>query len=275
LAPLLGASLLLAALLSVSAPSLARAVEPGVVTDLSWGISNADKQRTATAMTDAGVRWTRIGLGWRNLEPSKGSYSSYWLADQDAAVQAASDAGVKVILNVLESPQWASGSTNKYAAPKNPQDLANFMTFIANRYKGKVAAYEIWNEENGSRFWPSGPNAGAYTQMLKASYPAIKAAGRFAVNILCQGQEGASRRFATSTTAPGEEKFAGLEYRPGQLGLPVLPEAMAQLECTVVHAYPGGDHMIFVAQVESGQWTDDAGKEPLLYFRGKYSRLHP
>jgi flavin reductase (DIM6/NTAB) family NADH-FMN oxidoreductase RutF len=106
------------------------------------------------------------------------------------------------------------------------------------------------------------------------SYPAIKAAGRFAVNILCQGQEGASRRFATSTTAPGEEKFAGLEYRPGQLGLPVLPDALARLECTVVHAYPGGDHMIFVAQVDSGEWSDDAGKEPLLYFRGRYSRLH-
>jgi flavin reductase (DIM6/NTAB) family NADH-FMN oxidoreductase RutF len=74
---------------------------------------------------------------------------------------------------------------------------------------------------------------------------------------------------------PSEEKFAGLEYRPGQLGLPVLSDAMAQLECTVVHAYPGGDHMIFVAQVESGEWSDDAGKEPLLYFRGKYSRLHP
>ena len=80
--------------------------------------------------------------------------------------------------------------------------------------------------------------------------------------------------FATSTTAPGEEKFAGLEYRPGPLGLPVLPDALARLECTVVHTYPGGDHMIFVAQVESGEWTDDTGQEPLLYFRGRYSRLH-
>jgi len=106
------------------------------------------------------------------------------------------------------------------------------------------------------------------------SYPAIKSAGRFAVNILSQGQEVASRRFATSTSSPGEEKFAGLEYRPGQLGLPILPDALAQLECTVVHDYPGGDHTIFVAQVESGEWSGDAGKEPLLYFRGKYSRLH-
>ena len=106
------------------------------------------------------------------------------------------------------------------------------------------------------------------------SYPAIRAAGRFAVNILCTGQEAVSRRFATAPTGSGEEKFAGLEYRPGAAGLPILDEALAALECSVVHAYPGGDHMIFVAQVESGEWSDDSGKEPLLYFRGKYSRLH-
>jgi hypothetical protein len=176
LAPLVGVALALAFLLSISLPSHASAVEPGVVSDLSWGISSADKQKTATAMVDAGVRWTRIGIGWHDMEPSKGSYSSWNLQDDDAAVQAAHNAGVKIVLDVLETPQWASGSTNKYAAPKNPQDLADFMSFLANRYQGKVQAYEIWNEENISRFWPSGPNAAAYTQLLKASYPAIKAA---------------------------------------------------------------------------------------------------
>jgi flavin reductase (DIM6/NTAB) family NADH-FMN oxidoreductase RutF len=106
------------------------------------------------------------------------------------------------------------------------------------------------------------------------SYPAIKAAGRFAVNILSRGQETVSRRFATAPSASGDEKFAGLDYRPGALGLPILTDALAELECTVVHAYPGGDHTIFVAQVEAADCRGDAGKEPLLYFRGKYSRLH-
>lgn len=107
------------------------------------------------------------------------------------------------------------------------------------------------------------------------SYPAIKAAGRFAVNILCTGQEAVSRRFATTTSGPGDEKFAGLEYRPGPLGLPILADALAELECTVVHAYPGGDHTIFVAQVDGADSRAAADREPLLYFRGKYSRLHP
>ena len=106
------------------------------------------------------------------------------------------------------------------------------------------------------------------------SYPAIKAAGRFAVNILSIEQEAASRRFATAPSASGDEKFAGLEYRPGPRGLPILVDALAELECTVMDAYPGGDHTIFVAQVDAADCRGDAGKEPLLYFRGKYSRLH-
>ena len=106
------------------------------------------------------------------------------------------------------------------------------------------------------------------------SYPAIRAAGRFAVNILSAGQEAISRRFATTTSSSGDEKFAGLDYRPGPLGLPILTDALAELECTVVHAYPGGDHTIFVAQVDAADSRGDADKEPLLYFRGKYSRLH-
>jgi flavin reductase (DIM6/NTAB) family NADH-FMN oxidoreductase RutF len=98
------------------------------------------------------------------------------------------------------------------------------------------------------------------------SYPAIKSAGQFAVNILCTGQEAASRRFATAPSASGDEKFVGLGYRPGAFGLPILDEALA---------HPAGDHTIFVAQVEAADCHDDAGREPLLYFRGKYSRLHP
>jgi flavin reductase (DIM6/NTAB) family NADH-FMN oxidoreductase RutF len=107
------------------------------------------------------------------------------------------------------------------------------------------------------------------------SYPAIKSAGQFAVNILCTGQEAASRRFATAPTASGDEKFVGLGYRAGAFGLPILDEALAAIECTVVQAHPAGDHTIFVAQVEAADCRDDAGREPLLYFRGKYSRLHP
>src|SRR5437870_3180653 len=57
------------------------------------------------------------------------------------------------------------------------QDWTDFLTALATRYRGRIHAYEIWNEPNLDREWgDSQPNAKAYTAMLKASYQAIKAA---------------------------------------------------------------------------------------------------
>jgi 4-nitrophenol 2-monooxygenase / 4-nitrocatechol 4-monooxygenase, reductase component len=161
-----------------------------------------------------------------------------------------------------------------------PNDFRRVMSHFASG----VTIITAWDAEQR----PTGLTASSFTSVSlepplilvcvsqKAhSYPAIKAAGRFAVNILCIGQEAVSRRFATAPAASGHEKFVDLAYRPGAVGLPILDEALAALECTVVHAYPGGDHTIFVGQVEAVDVREDSGREPLLYFRGKYSRLHP
>jgi len=102
------------------------------------------------------------------------------------------------------------------------------------------------------------------------SYAALRAAERFAVNILAASQESLSNSFATSKTNSAE-KFVGVTYRPGRLGLPVLDEAVAQIECSTVHAYPGGDHTIFVGRVEAAECRTES--EPLLYFRGRYGRV--
>jgi flavin reductase (DIM6/NTAB) family NADH-FMN oxidoreductase RutF len=104
------------------------------------------------------------------------------------------------------------------------------------------------------------------------SYEALQGADRFAVNILGQGQETLSNRFATKSSSAAE-KFEGIGYKPGMLGLPILADALASLECTTIHAYPGGDHTIFVGRIEAGASRDDDGAEPLLYYRGRYRQL--
>nr|MBA2712044.1 cellulase family glycosylhydrolase [Rubrobacteraceae bacterium] len=70
---------------------------------------------------------------------------------------------------------WASGAQTRNV-PQNPADYAEFMGFLANRFKGKVAAYEVWNEPNLKRFWSTGPDPVEYAAMLRAAYPVIKAA---------------------------------------------------------------------------------------------------
>jgi len=59
-------------------------------------------------------------------------------------------------------------------------------------------------------------------------------------------------------------------YREGRARLPILEDVVAALECRVVHRYDGGDHTIFVGQVEG---VSIAGGAPLLYFRGAYRSL--
>lgn len=98
------------------------------------------------------------------------------------------------------------------------------------------------------------------------TFNAVQQGKAFAVNFLKADQEEISRLFA----AKGVEKFKDLSYRMGDLGMPLLDGTMACAECRVVAEYPGGDHTIFLAEVESARIE---GGSPLLYFRGHYASL--
>jgi len=98
------------------------------------------------------------------------------------------------------------------------------------------------------------------------TYPCFEQSRLFAVNILAADQADVSQRFATS----GGDKFAGVAWRRGSLGLPLIEGAIGYLECRLEHAYEGGDHTIYVGQVETAEARDG---EPLLYFRAAYRGL--
>jgi flavin reductase (DIM6/NTAB) family NADH-FMN oxidoreductase RutF len=100
------------------------------------------------------------------------------------------------------------------------------------------------------------------------AHDVVRDAGRYVVNVLAEGQEEASRRFARPGAEP--DSFEGIAWREGGHGLPVLTDAIAAIECRVTDALPGGDHTIFVGEVEE---TTVAEGKPLLYFRGGYARL--
>jgi flavin reductase (DIM6/NTAB) family NADH-FMN oxidoreductase RutF len=100
------------------------------------------------------------------------------------------------------------------------------------------------------------------------SYPALVAGKMFAVNILCHDQEALSRRFATTKI---ENKFEGVPFTLSPMGLPLLDNALAHLECATVNVHLEGDHSIFVGRIERAQTGSGA---PLVYYRGRYDRLH-
>ena len=88
----------------------------------------------------------------------------------------------------------------------------------------------------------------------------------FAVNVLSEGQEELSRRFATK----GIEKFARLKWHKGRHGAALLDGAMGHIECKVVHSYEGGDHTIYIGEIVH---ATASGDRPLLFFKGQYHRL--
>ncbi|MEE8110894.1 MAG: flavin reductase family protein [bacterium] len=98
-------------------------------------------------------------------------------------------------------------------------------------------------------------------------YPCFRRDRAFAVNILSEDQEKISRTFASKI----EEKFEEVSCRPGKLGPPLLDGCIGHLECRIIQDYPGGDHTIFVGQVEASESAGDGN--PLLFYGGKYAKL--
>lgn len=95
---------------------------------------------------------------------------------------------------------------------------------------------------------------------------AIRESGRFAVNILADGQADLANRFATKSPS----KFREHEVVRGPSGLPLIAGALAQIECRVANAVTGGTHTVFLAEVENAEATE---ADPLTYYRGRFGRF--
>jgi 4-hydroxyphenylacetate 3-hydroxylase, reductase component len=101
------------------------------------------------------------------------------------------------------------------------------------------------------------------------SLPSFLSASVFAVNVLGEGQQALSDRFATSLI----DKFEGIAHETWQLGAPILSDSLASFECEYRYIYDGGDHVVFVGEVKRMD-RREAGR-PLLYLTGRYRRLAP
>ena len=135
-----------------------------------------DHAQIVEAVNDMGLGWIKHQIVWKDFEPSRGNIN--W-DDIDALVNSCHDAGLNVLLSVVKAPAWARGANADLTVdgpPANPQDLADFMGAMAGRYKGKVQAYEVWNEQNLHYEWGNEAlDANRYVQLLAAAYRAIKA----------------------------------------------------------------------------------------------------
>lgn len=126
-------------------------------------------QEALSEVKNAGFSWIRIQGQWRSIEPSQGQFS---FSSLDNQINAAAAKGIHVIVSVVKSPTWADPTGG---IPANTAPYQTLMQKLASRYKGKVQAWEIWNEENLATETGGHVDVGRYVNLLKAGYTGVKA----------------------------------------------------------------------------------------------------
>ncbi|OZF03244.1 cellulase family glycosylhydrolase [Rhodococcoides fascians] len=141
---------------------------------LLWATDD-DLARSLDAVAASGSTRLRLDVAWPLLEPERGL--EVW-APTDRVVNAALDRGIDVLAILDYSPDWAAadpalGLTSK---PASAEEYGRYAGSVAAHFAGRVSAYEIWNEPNGSVFFAPWADPELYAEMLRGAFGAIRAA---------------------------------------------------------------------------------------------------
>lgn len=240
-----------------------------------YGMTPAQIDAQLDQMQAMGVNDVRVMIPWAGVEFYPGYYD--W-STVDYVVNAADarDMGVLAVIN--STPYWATepGQPALSGAPASAEAYGEFAGLVAERYAGKVGAYEIWNEPNAYLFYSPQPDPAGYTELLKAAYPQIKAADPNATVI--GGVVGSVVTYGDLTMSPvdfvqgiyaagGEPYFDALSFHPYQYTTPFseggyLPDSpinqLAAMHDLMV-ANGDGDKLIWAS--EYGEPSSVAGED--------------
>ncbi|MUL65081.1 hypothetical protein BOO86_11450 [Mycobacterium sp. CBMA 234] len=199
----------------------------GIADSDIWGMNPADVNHTFDLMAETGVRTVRIILPWAAIEPAQGNFD--W-GQADTVVGSANAHRMSVIGSLVSAPGWAvaPGTPPVSSPPASAAVYGDFAGAAAAHFRGRVDAYEIWNEPNAAQSWssgPQGPQPDVYAGMLKAAYPKIKGADPHA--LVVGGVVGAVISFFALTMDPvvfiqkmyaagAAGSFDALSYHPYQ-----------------------------------------------------------
>jgi aryl-phospho-beta-D-glucosidase BglC (GH1 family) len=173
-----------ASLIATSFPIAAPAgAASAAANNLSFGVqfhamwtsyTDAERIEVLDKMSAAGIRWLRIDMGWSSFqERGPNSYSDWYIDQADFVVNAARERGMKVLGILWRTPDWANGGKGVSAPPTDYDDYGKIARWAADHFRGRVAAWEVWNEPNLDSFWTGGP--AGIAKLLRASYDDFKA----------------------------------------------------------------------------------------------------
>jgi len=210
-----------------------------------------------------GVGWVKQQLKWRDFEDTPGEVD--WTGF-DAVVDEASRRGLKVTFSVVDAPEWSRSHTDENpegAPPDNLELVADFMGRLVDRYKGRIHAIEVWNEQNLDREWDTaeGVSAERYVEMLRLSYQAIKS--RDPNIIVISGALSPTGVTATDPDQPDRmTAMDDFDYLDQMIALDALSH------CDCVGAHHNGINM-----PPDVAW-DEGYNDPTAQFRGPFDDPH-
>jgi hypothetical protein len=109
-------------------------------------------QRHFDIAREAGARYFRCAFSWDAIQKERNQYEwIFW----DGLVSLAEENHIQLISYVASTPRWAVGAQEEFwkQPPADPQVFGDFMNWIAARYRGRIAAWEIWNEPDNKDYW--------------------------------------------------------------------------------------------------------------------------
>lgn len=164
----------------------------GVNTFLQMEPDTAKVEAQVAMIAEAGFGWIRQQFEWAELEvDGRGLYTdsrndvdgdgevdtiSAW-TKHDLIVDLAEQYGLDVQIRLDNPPAWARNpELGDFAPPEDYQDFVNYAVTVAERYRGRVHYYQVWNEPNLTFEWGGLPvNPEGYTELLCRTYNALKA----------------------------------------------------------------------------------------------------
>lgn len=139
-----------------------------------------DPERCYPYMARTGVKWARCQTGWARTETRKGEYDFAWL---DSIVDSLRGIGIQPWFNLgYGNTLYTPGPKHESAVgwvPLNSADArqawVRYVERIAERFKGRVRHWELWNEPNGSGFWqPEKPDPARYVEFVGLTAPVLR-----------------------------------------------------------------------------------------------------
>jgi hypothetical protein len=155
----------------------------GVNTFLEQEVEPAKRERQLQMIQDVGFKWIRQQFPWYDIEVAgKGDFQdcrhppciSAW-TKYDNIVELAQKYDINIVARLDAPPKWAQSTPGDFAPPANFDDYGDYVAAVAERYKGRIEFYQIWNEPNNYPEWGEQPvDPEAFTRLLCTAYRRIK-----------------------------------------------------------------------------------------------------